>query len=227
MTPDSSGHPSRHGAFQPDARAAALNSRKDPNAETASLALDALAGSGNGHWVDRPAESRGGRPSRDFVLQPTTDDTDATPRDEQDGGGGSPAGSPDQTPPPSDETPRIAGENGVPSVSSVVGRAEHPAGDRPGMGWKVSSGGEGFRRPPRPTWWCGTASGWAWRPPPWAAPGGSAWTWRRPGWTRAATASACWRWPRTRRTAGGCVTCQAVRPLSSGGKRSLPGSTGL
>src|SRR5262249_41020547 len=49
------------------------NSRKYPTAEAATQALDALAEGGYGDWRDRPAGGQGGRPTRDFILRPTTD----------------------------------------------------------------------------------------------------------------------------------------------------------
>jgi hypothetical protein len=54
------------------------NSRKFPTAEAATLALDALAAAGYGCWRDRRPDSRGGRPTRDFILHPTIDETDET-----------------------------------------------------------------------------------------------------------------------------------------------------
>jgi hypothetical protein len=54
------------------------NSRKYPTAEAATLALEALTDAGWGEWVDRPTGDRGGRPTSDFVLHPTIDETDQT-----------------------------------------------------------------------------------------------------------------------------------------------------
>src|SRR5262249_13068107 len=48
-----------------------------PSAE-ATAALDALVNAGLGGWEDVPAGPRGGRPTRCFVLHPTTDETDET-----------------------------------------------------------------------------------------------------------------------------------------------------
>ncbi len=55
------------------------NSRKYSDAETATQDLDRLVQTGLGYWQDRPTDSKGGRPTRDFFLHPTTDDTDETP----------------------------------------------------------------------------------------------------------------------------------------------------
>jgi DNA polymerase-1 len=96
------------------------NSRKYPTAESAVLALEALVPA-YGRWQDREKEARGGRPTRDFVLHPTPDDTDET----SDGDGGDDGGPtpkpPDVTPPTPDETPRNPARDGVASVSSGVG----------------------------------------------------------------------------------------------------------
>lgn len=122
------------------------NSRKYPTAEAAIAALDGLATAGYGQWVDRPIDSRGGRPTQDFVLHPTTDDTDETSSEEDENDGGLPTGTPDETPPPSDATLTIPGDFGVSSVSSVVGNEITPSnGDGEGCsdGGGVSSGGFG------------------------------------------------------------------------------------
>jgi hypothetical protein len=42
--------------------------RRFPDMDAAAAALDALAAGGFGHWEDRPASSKGGRPTRTFVL---------------------------------------------------------------------------------------------------------------------------------------------------------------
>jgi hypothetical protein len=101
------------------------NSRKYPDADTATRALDALAEVGYGHWQDRVSDSRGGRPTRDFILHheslPTVDDTDETPCDAGGDGDGAPPDTSDETPSPSDETSENPKENEVSSVSSIVG----------------------------------------------------------------------------------------------------------
>jgi DNA polymerase I-like protein with 3'-5' exonuclease and polymerase domains len=120
------------------------NSRKYPTAEMATLALDGLVATGYGHWIDRPGDRRGGRPTRDFVLHPTvaptTDDTDDTSSEEEEGNGGLPTRPPDITPPPSDETRRIPEETEVSSVSSVVGTSFEAVPTAAAAG-KLSAGG--------------------------------------------------------------------------------------
>jgi DNA polymerase I-like protein with 3'-5' exonuclease and polymerase domains len=105
------------------------NSRKYPDADTAIRALDALAEAGYGHWQDRISDSRGGRPTRDFILHaeslPTIDDTDETSSDHRDRDTVPPAEASDETsdetPSPCDDTPKNTEETEVSSVSSIVG----------------------------------------------------------------------------------------------------------
>ena len=54
------------------------NSRRYPDADAAQVALDDLVAAGVGEWRTRPAGTRGGRPTRDFVLVNTSDETDYT-----------------------------------------------------------------------------------------------------------------------------------------------------
>src|SRR5262249_9165001 len=99
---------------------------------------------GCGRWVDRAPTARGGRPTRDFVLHPTadeTDETDETSADDEDDGSGTPPKPPDDTPNPPGNTPQIAEKNEVSSVSSPVGPASDD-GQKPGAG--PESCGEGF-----------------------------------------------------------------------------------
>jgi hypothetical protein len=101
------------------------NSRKYPTAEAATTALDNLVEAGLGQWQDKPSGPQGGRPTRVFLLSPMasddTDDTDETPgRPATVASDDTPCSS-DDTPEASDETPQKHRENGVGSVSSVVG----------------------------------------------------------------------------------------------------------
>jgi DNA polymerase I-like protein with 3'-5' exonuclease and polymerase domains len=106
------------------------NSRKYPDADSATRALDALAEAGYGYWQDRVLDARGGRPTRDFILHPTIDDTDDTPPGGEGDDDDAPTKPPDDTPPAPDETPQQPAESGVSSVSSVVGKQSEtrPAG---------------------------------------------------------------------------------------------------
>ena len=97
------------------------NSRKYSDAETATQDLDRLVQTGLGYWQDRPTDSKGGRPTRDFFLHPTTDDTDETPGAAPAQDGATSDATSDNTLAPSDDTPQNSGQNGVSSVSSVVG----------------------------------------------------------------------------------------------------------
>jgi DNA polymerase I-like protein with 3'-5' exonuclease and polymerase domains len=137
------------------------NSRKYPIAETATLALDALAEARYGEWVDRPPDAKGGRPTRDFVLRPTTDETDETGDGDDGGDGGLPTGPSDETPPAPSAAPKFPDNSGVSEVSWVspfVGQVvETSDGERARStdrfevssdGWRVSSDsrvrGEGY-----------------------------------------------------------------------------------
>jgi hypothetical protein len=82
------------------------NSRKYPGADVAEQALEQLVNKGWARWQDRPLTSKGGRPTRDCVLNPlpTTDDTDETIRD-----GGAPPTKPSDNTPPDPESPRDLG----------------------------------------------------------------------------------------------------------------------
>jgi DNA polymerase I-like protein with 3'-5' exonuclease and polymerase domains len=62
------------------------NGRKYPTVAVAECALDGLATAGYGSWVERPTTAEGGRPTKDFVLCPTPDETDETST--QDGAAG-------------------------------------------------------------------------------------------------------------------------------------------
>jgi DNA polymerase I-like protein with 3'-5' exonuclease and polymerase domains len=122
------------------------NSRKYPSAEAATAALDALAEAGYGGWMDRPSEAQGGRPTRDFVLLPTPDDTDETSPGEDDGGEDGPTKPSDDSPPSAGQSHELAGNNGVSSVSSGVGKKPNPPEGAPegsSDGVRVSSGGPG------------------------------------------------------------------------------------
>jgi DNA polymerase I-like protein with 3'-5' exonuclease and polymerase domains len=121
------------------------NSRKYPTADSATQALDALAE--YGRWVDRPTDGRRGRPTRDFVLNTTSDDTDENPSDDpddEDDGGESPPGPSDDNPPPPDDTPKNLGENPFSSVSSLVGNEKSRTADGPGVGGQNIVGQEGL-----------------------------------------------------------------------------------
>jgi DNA polymerase I-like protein with 3'-5' exonuclease and polymerase domains len=110
------------------------NSRKYPTADAATEALEGLVRAGCGCWVDREPDCRGGRPTRDFELHPTTDDTDETSDDDEGAGGDPPAKPPDDTPPAPDDTPHIPEGNGVSSVSSGVGSGSNGAVPVAGVG---------------------------------------------------------------------------------------------
>jgi DNA polymerase I-like protein with 3'-5' exonuclease and polymerase domains len=58
-----------------------FNSRKYPNAQSATAALEALVGLGFGRWVEVPAGPNGGPPSRAYVPCMTHDTTDPPDRD--------------------------------------------------------------------------------------------------------------------------------------------------
>ena len=98
------------------------NSRKYPTAEAAEAVLEVLVRDGLGAWEDRPAGPQGGRPTRVFILHPTTDETDETSRDGGSDDDGAPTKPPDDTPLAPDDTPRNSAGNGVSSVPSVVGK---------------------------------------------------------------------------------------------------------
>jgi DNA polymerase-1 len=98
------------------------NSRKYPDAEVATQALDALVQAGYGRWQDRTPDAKGGRPTRDFFLHPTTDDSDDTDQTAPDPDDEVPTKPSDDTPQAPDETPRNHAGNEVSSVSSVVGK---------------------------------------------------------------------------------------------------------
>lgn len=57
------------------------NSRKYPNSEASTAALDALAGAGVGESIDPMITDRGGQPVRRFRLHPTPDTTDPSDDD--------------------------------------------------------------------------------------------------------------------------------------------------
>ncbi len=76
------------------------NSRRYPDADAAQVALDDLVAAGVGDWRIRPAGTRGGRPTRDFVLFQVSDETDETDETTRTDGRGTDA-TPDQT---SDDT---------------------------------------------------------------------------------------------------------------------------
>ena len=71
-------------------------SRRYPTAADAEAALQVLVTAGVAEWQTRPAGPKGGRPSKICCLipLPTADETDETPSDDDDFGGGSPAGAP-------------------------------------------------------------------------------------------------------------------------------------
>jgi hypothetical protein len=94
------------------------NSRKYPNAVAATLALDALVGAKYGCWAERPVNARGGRPTNDFVLFPTTDETSSTEDSESTSATRT---APDETPVVSHDAGKNSGYSEVSSVSSEVG----------------------------------------------------------------------------------------------------------
>jgi hypothetical protein len=96
------------------------NNRKYPASQVAELALEGLVGGGLGVWSERRQGQRGGRPTRDFILHPTHDETDETPADEEGGESGSADATADETRGAGDDTAEYLGENGVSSVSSCV-----------------------------------------------------------------------------------------------------------
>jgi Protein of unknown function (DUF3987)/3'-5' exonuclease/DNA polymerase family A len=98
------------------------SSRKYLDADAATQALDVLAEAGYGYWQDRVSDARGGRPTRDFILLHTVDETDETPADEDGGDDGAPTGGADETSDLFDETPGNPAENEVSSVSSTEGK---------------------------------------------------------------------------------------------------------
>ena len=121
------------------------NSRKYPNSDAATLALEALAAARYGHWVDRPSDTKGGRPTRDFILLPTTDDTDETQGEGPACKGDLPTQAPDETPDALNKSPRISGEHEVSRryrrKPVREARASNPAG-------KLLAHRQGFRRTP-------------------------------------------------------------------------------
>lgn len=54
------------------------NGRRYPTSEAATRDLDVLVQMKYGKWIDREPGEVGGRPTRDFILDPTTDQTDET-----------------------------------------------------------------------------------------------------------------------------------------------------
>jgi DNA polymerase I-like protein with 3'-5' exonuclease and polymerase domains len=96
------------------------NQRKYPSSEQAEAALQALVDGDAGRWEERPPSPKGGRPTRDFVLCVTYDETDETSPGDDDGEDISPTTLHDETLPPSNETPEKPGDFQVSSVSSYV-----------------------------------------------------------------------------------------------------------
>src|SRR5262249_34113191 len=99
------------------------NSRKYPTADPAERALANLVEAGMGEWEQQETTSRGGQPTRVFVLCPTHDTTDRTPPVTAGGGQESPGGGADRTPESDPATPpKHSGSGG--SVGSVTRRTE-------------------------------------------------------------------------------------------------------
>jgi hypothetical protein len=88
------------------------HSRKYATADAAERDLAALVEAGLGVWVDRPAGPRGGRPTRDFILLPTKDETDDTPSDGDDDDLLGRPPSPDETASPLTKPPADPGNSG-------------------------------------------------------------------------------------------------------------------
>jgi DNA polymerase-1 len=80
------------------------NGRKYPDTEAANTALDGLVSGGLGRWEERPAGPRGGRPTRTFILELPSDETDETSPSEESDGSSDEEQASDET---SDETPPI------------------------------------------------------------------------------------------------------------------------
>ncbi|HEY8506073.1 MAG TPA: DUF3987 domain-containing protein, partial [Gemmataceae bacterium] len=101
------------------------NQRKYPTAGAAEAALEALVRKGLGRWEECPPSPRGGRPTRDFVLCVTYDETDETPGGEWDRDGDETS---DDSPGAPDDTPWATGtvdEDDRPGDSTQV-HAERP-----------------------------------------------------------------------------------------------------
>jgi DNA polymerase I-like protein with 3'-5' exonuclease and polymerase domains len=102
------------------------NAKKYPASGAAELALQVLVEAHLAHWEDRPVGAKGGRPTRECVLDQSSDETDETSDNDPDDvlpDDGPPS---DETPGGADETPAVPAGNEVSSVSSVVG---HDPGD--------------------------------------------------------------------------------------------------
>lgn len=95
------------------------NNRRYPDTDAAEAALGALVEDGLGHWGGPLTTSKGGRPTRPFVLQMH----DNTPDDEDDDDDGPPEPPPE---PPPDETPPTNGFSRAPEgfVSFAMRRAQ-------------------------------------------------------------------------------------------------------
>lgn len=104
------------------------NSRKYPTAEAAEAALEGLVQAEWGGWVERAQTAKGGRPTRDFFLQPTIDDTDETSGDDKDGDGGQPVGPSDETPPRPTIPPAADPGPGSEELPQVVEMQTHKGG---------------------------------------------------------------------------------------------------
>jgi DNA polymerase I-like protein with 3'-5' exonuclease and polymerase domains len=121
--------------------------RRYPTAGHAEAALDALVSAGYGEWRTHMPAAKGGRPSRTFILKPTTyetDETPETPTDDDGGGGPSPEPPTDETPPGSDPRPtktpdRPEGRPPTADTESVIRDGVAPAGTPP-----ASQNGTGF-----------------------------------------------------------------------------------
>jgi DNA polymerase I-like protein with 3'-5' exonuclease and polymerase domains len=105
------------------------NAHKYPTAAEAEQALETLVACGRARWQDRPPTARGGRPTRDCVLNQTTDETDETDNDGPDDGPDDGLEASDETSGAGDETPQNPEDFGVSSVSSVVGQGGTPSRD--------------------------------------------------------------------------------------------------
>jgi DNA polymerase I-like protein with 3'-5' exonuclease and polymerase domains len=96
------------------------NQRKYPSSEEAEATLQALVDGNAGRWEERPPSPKGGRPTRDFVLCVTYDETDETSAEDDDGTGRVPTPLRDATAPQSNDTPEKPEGFEVSSVSSCV-----------------------------------------------------------------------------------------------------------
>ena len=153
-------HVRRHGGRITVKQLQRSNQRKYRTAEVAEADLEGLVGMGLGAWVISRPGMKGGRPTKEFVLCVTYDETDETPDSTDPGRGADDGPAGDETPgrvtepdpapqPPSPATPDFlrgssestGREEGVSSVSSYV---THNTDDKQSPSNTPSEWPEGF-----------------------------------------------------------------------------------